>query len=155
MKRRITLSLALSLSVVLVSLMSSDSTAKAQQGGRRVSFDTGIVTLGPNQVLRVTVAAGDGDSDGADYLAVRFRRLGYIEQGNVYKVTSQATTDPIRLRSGEAASIDIGLDEFNAVRGVINGNLIGTDAAGARATVQIIDVNTRQVDSVLEALLIP
>jgi hypothetical protein len=152
MKRRITLSITLVLSFVLLSLMSSDSTAKAQPEGRRLSFDTGILTLNsPDQVLRVTINWGDGNAPGA----VRFRRMGYIEQGNLYRVASQVTTDPITLAPGEGAHIDISQGEFNAVRGVVLGNLIGTDAAGARVTVQIITRSTGRVDSVLCALLIP
>jgi len=151
MKRRITLSITLVLSVVLLSLMSSDSTAKAEPEGRRVSFDTGIVTLGPGQKLRVAVV---GDFNRDNDIRVRFRRMGYIEQDNLYKVASEVTTDPITLAPGEGAVIDITLDrDMNAVRGIVNANLIGTNAAGT-VTVQIIDA-TGQVDSILIALLVP
>lgn len=155
MKRKITLSLALTLSVLL-SLMSSDSTAQAQKKGTRVRFDTGVVTLGPDQLLRVAIAGDfneDGDVDGADFLV--FKRMGYIEQGNIYRVASQVTTDPIRLGQGEAASIDINQGEFNAVRCLVAGNFIGTDLSSARVTVQIINRTTNQVDSVLIAILVP
>ncbi|HEX6187015.1 MAG TPA: hypothetical protein VFZ40_02950 [Pyrinomonadaceae bacterium] len=156
MKRKIALSLALTLSVVMLSLMSSDSSANAQQRGKKVSFDTGIVTLSPDQFLRVAIAGDfnrDADADGADFLV--FKRVGYIEQGNIYRVASQVTTDPIRLGQGEAVSIDINQGEFNAVRCLVAGNFIGTDASNARVTVEIINRTTNQVDSVLIALLLP
>lgn len=153
MKRKITLSIALALSIVLLSLMSSDSTAKAEPP-QRFRADTGLVTLGPNQVLRMAIAGdfnGDGDVGGADLI---FRRIGYIEQDNIYGVASQDTTDPIRLRSGEGASIDINPGQFDAVRGVVAGNYIGTNLRGARVTVQIIDGDTGEVESLM-ALLVP
>jgi len=155
MKRKKTLSLVLTLSVLLL-LMSSDSVAHGQQRGKRVSFDTGIITLGPDQLLRVAIAGdadGDADVDGADFLVLK--RMGYIEQANIYRLASQVTTDRIRLRQGEAVSIDINQTEFNAVRCVVQGNFNGTDAKNARVTVQIINRITNQVDSVLIALLLP
>ena len=59
MKRRIALSIALVLSIVSVSLMSSDSTANAARPQTYVA-DTGMITLGANQLLRITVAPVDG-----------------------------------------------------------------------------------------------
>jgi hypothetical protein len=153
MKCRLRLLTALVLGAVLLSLTSSDS--MAQQGRRRFSADSGIVTLGPNQKLRVAISGdfdGDADVDVADFV---FRRIGYIEQDNIYRVASQATTDPIRLTQGGGASIDINQGEFDAVRCVVSGNLIGTDARSARVTVQVINRTTNQVDSVLIALLLP
>jgi len=124
MKRRIALSIALSLSVVLVVLASSASTAQAQQGRKRVA-DTGIVSLGPNQVLRLT-ATEDGDTDGADFLV--FRRMEYGQEScssdGVCKlvVTSQTTTNPIRLRAGEAASFTCIPGSVFGVRVVVESN---------------------------------
>jgi hypothetical protein len=132
------------LSVVLITLMISDS-AVAQTASRRLFADTGVITLGPNQVLRLTVAAGDVNGD--DDIRVRFRRTGYIEQDNLYKVASQSTSAQITLAPGEAASIDITQGAFKAVRGVVMGNLIGTDAARARVTAQIINTSTGEVTS--------
>ncbi len=154
MKRKTTKTIALVLSIVLLSIC-SDSTANAQQGTRKFSADTGIVTLGPNQLLRVAISGdfdGNGDVGGSDFV---FRRLGYIEQDNIYRVASQATTDPIRLTQDEGASIDINQGGFNAVRCVVSGNLIGTDARSARVTIQVINRTTNQVDSILIALLLP
>ena len=111
MKRRIALAIAFTLSVVLVSLASSDSTVQAQQGIRKVA-DTGVVSLGPNQELRLTLFGdtnGDAKVDAADY--VLFRRIEYGQEScssdGVCKlvVTSQTASNPIRLAPGEAASL--------------------------------------------------
>ena len=64
-------SIALAFSIVLLSLTFFDSQVLAQQGGKRFTFDTGVVTLGQGQQLRVAIAAdfaSDGDVDGADYI---------------------------------------------------------------------------------------
>ena len=108
MKRRITLSIALALSIVSVSLMKSDSTANAQQPERFV-WDTGVITIGEGQILRMTLAkyiSRDGGFRGV------FRQLSYT-QGTCngdgvcnLAVASQDTSDPVTLMTGEAASID-------------------------------------------------
>lgn len=154
MKHRIIFSVALILSIVLVSLMHSDSPVEAQNGGRSFNYDTGVVTLGPNQILRVTVAGGDVNGDGS--FRVRFRQMNYIEQGNIYRLVNQTTTAPVQIAPGEAATIT-GNNTYTgptAVRLLVQGNFIGTDATGT-AVVQIINTETGQVDSVLVALLLP
>ncbi|HEX6187012.1 MAG TPA: hypothetical protein VFZ40_02935 [Pyrinomonadaceae bacterium] len=139
MVRRITLSIALTLGIVFGSLMSSDSTAQAQPR-MRFRADTGVVALGPNQVLRVTVT--DSDSDGADFLAVRFRRMQYAQgpcSGGVCKLGSvtDLILDPFGLMAGEAAYIDIPQGGFAAVRGVVQ-----TNRRNVRATATIINTVT-------------
>ena len=142
MKRRITLSIALALSVVLVSLMSSDSTAKAQPGGLRRIADTGIVTLGPNQILRLTVV-GTGFGNNPDNLC--FRRVEYGEgtcnSDGVCKhaISSQIESAMIPLVRGEGASFDIPRTAFG-VRGVVLSNNRNT-----RVTAMIIDTTTGEV----------
>src|SRR5687768_17355316 len=89
MKRPLRLLIALVLGAFLLALTSSDS--MAQQGRRRFSADTGVVTLGPNQKLRVAVAGdfdGNGDVGSMDFV---FQRMEYIEQDNIYRVGSQVT----------------------------------------------------------------
>ena len=151
MKRQIALLTLLGLSFVMLSLVSAGPTAKAQPE-RRFSFDTGVITLNnPDQLLRLTVDWGDGETSAV----VRFRRKGYIEQGNIYRVASSVTTDPTTLSSGEAAHIDISQGEFNAVRGEVIVGGSGADASRARVTVEIISRSTGRVESVLVALLLP
>jgi hypothetical protein len=149
MKRRIALSIALVVSVVLVSLASSDSTAQAQQGIRRVA-DTGIVSLGPNQELRLTVMGdfnADGQVDAADY--VLFRRMEYGQEtcnsDGVCKlvVTSQTTTNPIRLRPGEAVSFTCIPGSVFGVRVVVESN------RRARVLGIVFDTSTQRVVAII------
>jgi len=128
MKRRIALAIAFTLSVVLVSLASSDSTVQAQQGIRKVA-DTGVVSLGPNQELRLTLFGdtnGDAKVDAADY--VLFRRIEYGQEScssdGVCKlvVTSQTASNPIRLAPGEAASFTCIPGSVFGVRVVVESN---------------------------------
>jgi len=141
MKRKITLTIALVLSIVLASLTSSDSTVKAQNQIRRVG-DTGVVTLlGPNQVLRLTVALGDYDGN----YSLDFRRTEY-SQGTCSSngvcrlaVASQTASNPIRLMSGEAASFDIPNTAFG-VRGVVLSN-----SRNVKVTAIVFDTSTQRV----------
>lgn len=145
MKRRIALSLALVLSVVFVSLISSESTTQAQQRSARFRFDTGVVALGPQQVLRLTVDWGDGKTevvDAADY--VLFRRMEYGQEtcgsNGICKLTeaSQTTSNPIRLGPGEAVSYT------NSPGGGLPGVRIVavTNRRSVRATAAIVNVIT-------------
>jgi hypothetical protein len=148
MKRRMTFSLVL-FGVLL--LTSSYSTANAQQV-RRFTFDTGTLTLNnPDQFLRIIIHWGDGSAAPA---SVRFRRFGYIEQDNLYKVASENTSDPITLQPGEAAHVDISQGGFAATRGVVFCDGSVKDVEQARVTVQIISQSTGRVEAVLIALLL-
>jgi hypothetical protein len=123
MKRRITLSIAITLSIVAISVTSSD-TAVSAQNQISVVGDTGVIKLGPNQVLRV--GAVDGDTDGSDFLL--FRRVGYTQDacnGGVCKLvaSSQTTSSPISLMTGEAVTFQVGPDvQGNGVRVVVLSN---------------------------------
>jgi len=109
MKRGITLSIALVLSIVLVSLMSSDSTANAARP--QYVADTGMIPLAANQLLRITVAPEAG-------LVVPTGSVVFTIDGNTYApgtcnggvckhfISSQTTSDPITLAPGEAVSVD-------------------------------------------------
>ena len=140
-------SIALAISIVL-SLTFLDSPVLAQQGGKRFTFDTGVITLGQGQQLRVAIAGdfdNDGDVDGADYIRARFTELGYIEQGNVYKIISRTTSAPVILGNGEAAYFNVGPDVHGA-RGVITGVILGKNR-NVRSTAEIIDISTGKVVS--------
>jgi hypothetical protein len=124
MKRRILLSIAPALSVILLSLTSSDSRVAAQNQIRIVA-DTGVVTLGPNQMLRIAV---DGKFGTETETAIRFGQIEYAQSvcnGGICRlaVASQTTSDPIPLMPGEAVSYDIYEHEMqHAVRGVVLSN---------------------------------
>ncbi|HVE58017.1 MAG TPA: hypothetical protein VNB22_14395 [Pyrinomonadaceae bacterium] len=126
MKRRIILSIALTLSVVLVLLTNSDSRVAAENPERFIA-DSGIISLGSNQVLTVTAAGFDpGPLDGK---FISFREIKYSPEagcsGIVCKliISSQTTSAPVSLRTGEAASFTVGPDiHGNQVRIVLLSN---------------------------------
>jgi hypothetical protein len=141
MKRKTTLSIALVLSIVLVTLTSSDSTARAEPQGT-FRFDSGLITLGPDQLLRLTVDGGAGN----DAMNVRFRVMHYpqgICNGGICKtaVVSQNLSAPIMLLPGEAASATFPTTVAGeSVRGVVL-----TNSRDAKVTFQIIDMTTGNV----------
>lgn len=122
MKRKITLSIAFLASVVASVWVSSNSPVLAQNQ-LRVAGDTGVIKLGPNQTLRITVLDDSGGSE-----RVAFRRLGYMPgacDDGVCKssVSSLVQTSPIPIRQGEAVSFEVGPDVHgNDVRAVILSN---------------------------------
>lgn len=144
MKRRIILSVAFAISVLLLSLMRSDST-QAQRPERFVA-DTGVVALGADQVLRITA---DWNGDGPDTVGVRFRRMEYTQgpcSGAVCQlsVSSQNTSAPMALMPGEALSLavdpsDAGVIYVRAVAFSSNKNV--------EVTAEIIDIIAGKVVS--------
>jgi hypothetical protein len=142
MKHSATLSFVLTL-IVLLSMVSPVPTAKAQQEGKRLIADTGIITLGPNQILRLSAQTGDGQILG-NLLYVRFRRLEYSQgacTGTVCKhvITSQSVSSPIPLGPGEAASIDITNNAFG-VRGMVL-----SSSQDVRVSAMIVDTETGKI----------
>ena len=120
MKRSIALAVALAVSVILLSLASSDSATQAQQRGKLFQWDTGVVSLGPNQVLRLT---GDWNGDGDT--TVGFREIKYGQaacMGNVCKLITISTTTsgPHRFGAGEAISLELVATTYG--RGIVTSN---------------------------------
>ena len=145
MKRKITLSLVLSVALLL---MTFDSTTRAQPV-RRFRFETGIVKLGPNQIMRITINWGDGTPN-----SVRFGQTAYTQDGchadGVCKLTGTNTfSGSITLMPGEAASYDI------LSAGTYGRGIVVTNNRNAHVNASIIDATTGRVDAVLIALLIP
>ena len=143
MKRRITLSIALALSVVLVSLMSSDRAAQAQNQTRVVA-DTGVMRLGPDQILRLTVSTRGGNDSN-----VRFRHLEYTDTGattGVRKlaISTQDSSDLIPLTAGEATSVDFRRCDYPICIGVRGIVLSSRDVA---VNAQIVNESTGEVTS--------
>lgn len=134
MKSRMRVLVALMFSMLLLSV-----TVKAQ-GLMKPIADTGMLSIGPNQVLRVTVAAGDVNGD--DLIRVRFGRMEYIEQDNVYRVASSNTSPPISLARGEAASIEIP-NTGAGIRGVVLSNNPNVKVLGI-----VFDTSTQRISSI-------
>ena len=110
MKQKITISIALVLSITILALMRSDSTAQAQNQIKIVA-DTGVVTLGPGQTLRLSIISPRDSASGLP-TGVRFRQVNYMESGcsgAVCKqvVSSQNVSDVVTLQPGEAALFDM------------------------------------------------
>jgi hypothetical protein len=141
MKRRIALSIALALSL-LMSLVSLPATAQGQQQPRRFFvYDPGVVTPGAGQILRITVVGTGGN----DAIRVRFRRMQYMTEGcnsdGVCRQSKQvdSTSPLLLLNANEAASIDIPGDG-SGVRVRVESN-----SREARVVSQLLDAATGSV----------
>ena len=144
MTRRMTSSIVLTLSL-LISLVSFATTAQGQQRFKPV-FDTGPITLGFNQVLRLFLSKDRGET-----IAVRFGKAAYMPLGCngdgvcKYSLASESLSTPVILNLGEAASMDITLANNNyAVRGTVLSN-----DPNVRVNAVIIDGNTGNIIAVL------
>ena len=133
--KTVALAVALAVSVILPSLVSSDSATQAQQ--RR---DTAVVSLGPNQVLRIT---GDWNGDGDT--TVGFREIKYGQgacNGTVCKLITISTTTsgPHTLAAGEAISLELVATTYG--RGIVTSN-----RRDGRVTASIINTLTGETTS--------
>jgi len=151
-KRKLTFSIVLVLGLVLLSVLGSDSTSQAQKPDRHVA-DTGVVTLGPNQILRVTVV----NRSKAD-LNVRFGRMEYSQgtcNGGVCNlqtnINNEAASRAVTLAPTEAASMDIPNSSFG-VRGVVFLTTNLNNEVGVVA--QIIDSQTGMFSTGWDVLIL-
>jgi hypothetical protein len=139
MKRNIALTVALVVSGILLSLASSDSVSQAQQR-RLFHWDTGVVSLGPNQVLRIT---GDWNGDGDT--TVGFREIKYGQgacDGAVCKLNTIGTTTsgPYNVAAGEAISLELAAGTYG--RGIVTSN-----RRDVQMTASIINTTTGETTS--------
>ena len=143
MKRRITFSLALTLSL-LVSLVSLPATTKAAPP--RFRADSGVVTLGATQILRLTIA---GDA-GNDTLKVRLRWMQYGVQGCSgmapvcrHMVVAQGATPVETLTPDDALSFDV-QGNGSGVRALVESNSTNT-----RVLAVVFDTSTQRIISMV------
>lgn len=145
MKRRITTTIGLVVGVVVLSMMSSAPTAHAKKE-KMFSVDTGIIILGPNQLLRIVTNNNDPE---VGYV-VRFTQMAYTGTANGglsrWNLVSQTTSDSTTVAPGEGFSIDIGTSE-NVVRVVVL-----SDTQDLQVTAQIIDTTTGNIIAILIGL---
>ena len=139
MKRSIALAVALAVSVILLSLAGSDSVSQAQQR-RLFQWDTGVVSLGPNQVLRLT---GDWNGDGDT--TIGFREIKYGQgacNGAVCKlvIVSSTTSGPHTVAAGEAISLELVATTYG--RGILTSN-----RRDVQVTASIINTTTGETTS--------
>ena len=138
--KTVALAVALAVSVILLSLASSDSATQAQQRGRLFQWDTGVVSLGPNQVLRLS---GDWNGDGDT--TVGFREIKYGQgacTGSVCKLITLGTTTsgPHNVAAGEAISLDLVATTYG--RGIVTSN-----RRDVQVTASIINTTTGETTS--------
>lgn len=140
MKRGFASAITLAAGVTLLLLASSDSTTQAQLRSKLFHWDTGVVALGSNQVLRIV---GDWNGDGDT--TVGFREIKYGQgpcQGAVCKlvVVSATTSGPHSLAAGEAISLDLVATTYG--RGIVSSN-----RKDVRVTAAIINTLTGETTS--------
>lgn len=149
MKRQITFSIVLTL-ILLNSLISLPSTAQGQKR-QRFSADTGIVTPGEGQVLRISISV-DPVTDTPP--RVRFAWTKYMAAGCNnegvcrHSVASQGATSPVTLSAEDSASFDI--------QGTGTGTrvVVFSSSRDVRVTAQLINPNGEVVSFfiIVEAL---
>jgi hypothetical protein len=142
MKRNIALALA-ALSLMLVALFSSSSSVRSQQVRKLVTFDTGVVTLGPNQMLRLSVASGDFNNDGDTTVGLREIKYeqGICGGGVCQLVNAGSTTSgPITLAAGEAVS-------FGLVASTYGRGIVSSNRKNVRVTAAIVNTITGETTS--------
>ena len=147
MKRRMTFSLTLTLSLLL-SLVSLPST-QAAPPPQRFRFDSGVVTPSATQRLRITASGGI-----APY-SVRIRWMQYGAQGCSgmppvcrHMVVSQGTTPVEALDPDDALSFDLngtGVQGAGAVRAVVDSNSPNTRVLGV-----VFDTSTQRIIAVYQ-----
>ena len=142
MKRQSTLSLVIAVSL-LISIVSLPSRTQAQQSTKRFRGDTGVMTLGIAQVLRITV---NGNA-GADMIRVRFAWMKYMPAGcNTegvcrHVVQSEGVTAPVNVGPNQAASFEV-QGTGNGVRVEVRGDF---NADGIVSAQDIINSATGEV----------
>jgi hypothetical protein len=149
MKRGTLIFIALVVSVLSVSLIASVPAFTAAPP-RTFAADTGVITLGPDQVLRMTVA------NGSDTARIGFTRLEYdggscVEGVCKYLVASRISSDPTFLAPGEGAAFQTngssGLGP-RIVRGVVTSN-----SQNVNVNAMIINSTTGEVQGIIAILI--
>lgn len=146
MKRKMIFSLTLTLSLLL-SLVSLPSTAQAAPQPR-FRTDSGVVPLGIDQVLRITVNGTAGN----DTISVRLRWMQYGAQGCSgvppvcrHMVVSQGVTPVETLGPDDALSFEIsgtGVQGTGAVRVIVESNSPNTRVPGI-----VFDTSTQRISA--------
>jgi len=106
LKRKIALTSALMFTVAVMALMRSDSSTRAQNQNRFV-YDTGLVTLGPGQTMKVSFSA-NGDS-GQLLVSLGSYVSGTCSPDNIcrHNLASETSHGPVSLMNHEAVTIDV------------------------------------------------
>lgn len=156
MKRGTTLSIALTLSIVLVGLTTSDSYVEAQQNQIRGVADTGVALLGPNQELILTVSGNTAANGPFNF---RIRRMSYMQESctdGVCKQTieTQTTSDVITVMPGEAVSIDVHRCISPICGGVFVRGVVLSDRQDVKVNALVRDIATGEATGWVEVIAI-
>ena len=144
MKRKITSSIALVMSVLMLSLIRFESTAQAQQQVR-FRADTGIVTLGPNQVLRIAVNR-DTNHDGN--VLVGFSRFDYVQTNCTAGTCKHAPENPNPVSERYDVIIDFISKDISQKPGSSGVRaIVFTNSRDVRVTAAIINTVTGETTS--------
>jgi hypothetical protein len=132
---------------VSVTLISFASTTHAEPPPRYL-FNTGVVKLGPNQILRIVIDWGDGTAG-----QVRFGRTIYTQgpcnAEGVCKLTGiNSFAGPTTVQPGVVASCDV------LAAGTYGRGLVITSSPKVRVNAAIVNATTGTTD-VLIGLLVP
>lgn len=151
MRVKIALLVALAFGAAALLLAGRGPAAGAAQigpGTWKVRADTGVITPGVNQVLRVTVAGVGGD----DAITVRVRWVKYAADGCGgtppvcrHTVASQGVSSPETLGPDDALSFDV-QGTGAGVRVMVESN-----RRNMRVNVQLVDTTTGQTVSLYSA----
>ena len=140
MRRSIALAFALAVSAILLSLVSSDSTTQAQQR-RLFQWDTGVVSLGPNQVLRLMGDYdGNADTSTADFSSIKYGQGACNGAACKLVVLSSTSSGPHTFASGEAISMDLTATTYGRV-------ILTSNRRNVRVTASIINTTTGETTS--------
>ncbi|MEQ1933999.1 MAG: hypothetical protein ABL962_08985 [Fimbriimonadaceae bacterium] len=138
MKKQLTLTLTIALTLALIVMASMARSA----GGapQKPKSDSGVVTLGPNQAMRVIISAKFQAAN------VRIRNFGYSVTGMVggiknLGVSGQAQSDLIAIAPGEAVSFDV-----PGVGAMVRA-MVTTNNPDIQVTNAIVDTVTGDVES--------
>ena len=149
MKRKMKVSLMVTLSLLL-SLVSLPATAKGQPPPARFVGDTGPVTPGMGQILRITVDGADGN----DAIRVRIRWMQYGALGCSgmppvcrHMVVAQGATPVETLAPDVALSVDVP-GNGDAVRVVVESN-----SPNARVLCVVFDTSTQRIVATMQVIM--
>jgi hypothetical protein len=144
MKPAIPPAVASALTLAMLLVTGRDSAAQTLEAPLVVAGDTGIVTLGPNQALRATLATRSG----GEVISAAFRRFTYNEgacTGGVctQTVASQSTSPMTTLGPGQGASFEVN-DSAAGVR-----LQVLSSAPRVRVLIEIVDVTSNGIIAIL------
>ena len=115
------------------------ASARSTDGGAPFLFDSGDITIGGDQTLRLTFSAGS-DSGSLIVSNDSFMQVGCDGEACKHTIASHAKLGPFRLMPGEALSIDFPANGGSGMR-----EMVRTNIKNLRVKVMIIDTATGNI----------